>query len=149
MRLLFLVLLLICQNVWAAPFSCTPIKMVVQNKILLLSNDNLATAKIYFVKNTSARSLWIDHPVAHPSASAGWASYLRSGNWSAIVLDRKSFSISCVAIQPGKADALDCAEMLSVCVPQNMAVKSLRKGTYWLVEDQPWAAFWAALQKRI
>jgi hypothetical protein len=86
--------------------------------------------------------------VLHPSVSAGWSSYLRNGNSSAIWVNRKNFNLSCAVIQPGKLEYLDCAKVISICEPKEVVYQSSRKGTYWLVEDKPWDDLIKLLGKR-
>ena len=119
------------------------------NTIILPGTDNPKAPVIYFFKNKSLQSVWIDHPIAkNPGVSAGWSSYLRSSHWSALVLNKKNFAVSCVMIQPGKVVPLHCASILDVCTPSHMTTKTPLKGNYWLAEDKPWESFLKAIEKR-
>lgn len=136
-------------NAFAADVSCTPIDIKSQNKVLVLPGPEDKQASIvYFFKNKTTKSIWIDHPVERASASAGWSSYLRSGNSSALLVNRKNFTISCDLIKPGKVEALDCEKSISVCTVPQITVSSTRKGTYWLAEDKSWDDLLKALEKR-
>lgn len=129
--------------------SCTPVEIKIENKnIILPGPDQPRTSKVYVFKNLTTASIWIDHPVAHPSASAGWSSYLRAGNSSALMLNRKNFAISCAVIKPGKVENLNCAKAISVCMPGNMVITTTRKGTYWLAEDELWDELVKMMGKR-
>lgn len=128
--------------------SCTLVKFGKDGKNFILSgSDKPDTGKIYIFKNITSQSLWLDHP-EHASATAGWSSYLRMKNSSALLLNRKNFKLSCAVITPGKVDYLDCEKVVSVCQfnPTNAAVK--RKGTFWLAEDKSWDELLKALEKR-
>jgi len=128
---------------------CLPLEMKSENKeIVLPGPDDPHTNKLYIFKNLSTKSIWLDHPVLHPSVSAGWSSYLRMGHSSALSVNRKNFNLSCAVIQPGKLEYLDCAKVISICEPKDVNYKSSRKGTYWLSEDKPWDDLMAALAKR-
>ncbi len=127
---------------------CAPVDTKSQDKIIFLPGPTAGTAQIYFLKNISKHSIWIDHPVKNAPVSAGWSSYLRPGNWSAFLLTQKDFAISCVAIRPGKVDYLDCAQEISVCAPTNLKFNPARKSSYWLVEDKPLDDLVKALQNR-
>src|SRR5262249_38066054 len=71
---------------------CTPLEVKNENKeIVLPGPDESKIGKIYFIKNSTEKSIWLDHPVLHPSVSAGWSSYLRAGHSSAILVNRKDF----------------------------------------------------------
>lgn len=118
------------------------------NNIILPGPVQARSAVIYFFRNNTEESLWLDHPVAHPSASAGWSSYIQPGNWSALILNRKNFAISCAVINPGKVDYLECKNAVSVCSPKEINLPK-RKTTYWLIENKPWDELVAAVKKRL
>lgn len=116
--------------------NCEPVALKSVNKTIILSGvQKPRTSQVYFLKNRSNRSIWIDHPHAHHAMNAGWSSFLHNDKWSAIVLNRKNFSLSCVVISPGKVDNVDCERALSVCMPKTTHAAA-RKGTYWVVEDK-------------
>lgn len=132
----------------ATPVSCVPVKMISENKnIMLAGPEKSAPSQIYFFKNTTKQAIWIDHPT-NRSMNAGWSSYVRPGNWSAFLLNRKAFAISCTVIQPGKVDTLECAKAISVCMPKQVTFKTSPKGTYWLAEDKSWEEIVKAVEKR-
>jgi hypothetical protein len=134
----------------ATPLSatCTPIKAKMEGQNSILERPQSMTGGvIYLLKNNSQKSLWIDHPTNRAGASAGWSSYLRPGNWSALLLNKKDFLLSCAVIQPGKVDYLNCAHALSVCVLAKNYVTN-RRGSYWLVEDKSHEDLLKGLVKR-
>lgn len=136
----FLLLSLISVNVLANAKLCKPVAVKVQAKNIILPGvDQPHTIQIYFFKNTSTQSIWLDHPTDRPAAGAGWSSYLRAGNASALQVNRKNFAISCALIKPGKVEYVNCAKELTVCTPTaELTLKSTRKGTYWVAEDKAW-----------
>jgi hypothetical protein len=153
MRNLFLtsafVLFSLSFNAFAAELSCTPIAIKSENKVIILPGPEDKNARaVYFFKNTTSQSIWIDHPVEKASASAGWSSYLRPGNSSALLVNRKNFTISCDVIKPGNVVTLDCEKSVSICAVKQITISSKRKGTYWLAEDKPWGELLKALEKR-
>jgi hypothetical protein len=120
----------------ASAFYCNPAKIQTQNtNIILLGPEKSDSVQVYFIKNTGQQAVWLDHP-SHKSMNAGWSSYLRPGNWSAFLLNRKDFMLNCSVIQPGKVSKLDCMQALSVCKPKEVTFKNPPKGTFWLVEDK-------------
>ncbi|HSW69602.1 MAG TPA: hypothetical protein VLI69_05580 [Gammaproteobacteria bacterium] len=148
-KIILMSALAISLNVMAEEDLCVPLDMQSENKeIVLPGPDQTHASQIYFFKNLTEKSIWLDHPVLHPSASAGWSSYLRAGHASAILVNRKNFNLNCAVIKPGKVEYLDCAKAISVCMPKEMTLKSARKGTYWLVEDKSWDDLMKALAKR-
>ena len=127
--------------------SCTPTKVLKsQNKNIIL--EGATDTHVYLIKNHTQKSIWLDHPGKHSGASAGWSSYLKPGDWSALLVEKHDFSVSCSVIAPGKMETLDCAQSLSVCKPMHLAYTSHRKGTFWLVEGKPWKELLKGLQAR-
>ena len=144
---IFLLFFLLSSFVWSAEtLTCTPLKLKIQNKTILLPDvEKDRPSQVYVVHNISPNSLWLDHPTERKGMSAGWSSYIQPNKWSAIVLNRKDFAISCAVIQPGKVDEEECAKAVKVCHAENMTVTSKRKGSYWLVEDKTWNELTQAL----
>ncbi len=126
---------------------CHPIKPASHQDSLILEGD-AKTGKLYLIHNMSQKSIWLDQASKHVSASAGWSSYLRPGNWAALVLNRKDFPLTCSVIQPGQVATLNCATALSVCEPQHVSLQSIHKGSYWVVEDKSWDVVVKALEKK-
>ena len=151
LKILGIVFLFISQVAWAASstLSCVPLSLKAQNKTITLPGvEDPHTTQIYFLQNISQQSLWIDHPTAGKSVSAGWSSYLHPQKWSAILINRKNFVLNCAVIQPGKVDYLNCAKSVKVCVASKTVFHSKRKGSYWLAEDKEWTELLVALEKR-
>lgn len=144
---IFFALLALTQTVYA--ISCTPVKIKIENNIIIFP-DVLQpnTSQIYFFKNNSPQSIFIDRVNKNPGASAGWSTYLRPGNWAVLAINQKNFAVSCVMIQPGRVIPLNCSRTLFVCIPQNIVTLTPLKGNYWLVEDKPWEGLLKTLQKK-
>ncbi len=147
--LVVLILLFVDIPAFANPeLHCTPLIMKSENKeIVLPGPDEPRATKIYVFKNLTAHSIWLDHPVLHPSAGAGWSSYLRTGNTSALWVNRKNFNINCALIKPGKLEYLNCAKSIAICEPKEVKMNPSRKGTFWLVENKPLDALLKMLAK--
>jgi hypothetical protein len=147
-KFLTCIIFLFCSSAFAENISCTPAVVKVENKNIILPGiTQPKTTKVYFFNNVSKQSLWLDHPVEKRSASAGWSSYLRPSNWSAIVLNRKNFAISCAVIKPGSVDYQDCSKAITICSPQHYTLNTKQKGTFWLVEDRTWDEFLKKMEK--
>ena len=135
---------------FAAPITCVPVKNKAQqhNNIMLGEEMTEPATQVYFLKNVSKKSLWLDRYTQHFSTTTGWASYLRPGQWSALLLTKKDFLLSCAVIQPGKVTYENCAQAISVCVPNGLALNTKRKGGYWLVEDKTWEELLRVLERK-
>lgn len=153
LRHLAIVIILLLSSVAhaASNISCVPAVVKVEDKsIILPGSDDPKIRIVYFFNNISKKSLWLDHPVEKPSASAGWSSYLRMGNWSALSINRKNFKISCAEIQPGKVDYQECATSVAICTPKQMPKSDAKHkvGSGWIVEDKSWDEFVLVLSKK-
>lgn len=144
--ILALLLMLISWNVNADeifPPGCKAI--VVEDQSVLLSTPKPA---IIMIHNLSEGDVWITHPVADPSASAGWSSRLQGNNWSALALSEKSFELSCIESKPGHEQQVPCAGVLAVC---KWSIKKMPQGvtgTYWAGEDMTLSALTAHITGR-
>jgi len=136
--------------VFAAAPKCVPVPFKIEGKnIILPGAEHSKTSVVYFFQNKSLQSLWIDHiDQTGRGMNAGWGSYIRPSHWSALVLNKKSFSVTCSMIQPDKVEPLDCSKTLAVCAPQNIVTPTPLEGNYWLAEDKNWDNFLHALEKR-
>jgi hypothetical protein len=137
-------------TVFAATPQCISVPYTTQEKNITLPGTlDPKTPVVYFFQNKSLQSVWIDHvDPKRRGASAGWASYLRPGNWSAIVLNKKNFSISCAMIQPGKVEYLDCSKTLYICKPQGKMLSPHLFANSWLIEDKNQDVFLRILLKK-
>jgi hypothetical protein len=135
--LFIITLLMFTQGMAGVALPCAPLILKSQNKNIILPGiDRKSHNVIYLFQNKTAQGLWLDHPVAHPGASAGWASYVRAGNWSGLVLARQNMQITCSNMQPGQVNVVDCATSISVCVVKEGLLATRGKGSYWLFEDK-------------
>lgn len=133
----------------ASTVTCVPVTLKsIDKNIILLGDDKPHATQIYFMKNISKQSLWLDHPVERRSANAGWSSYFQPGKWSVLLTNRKEFVLSCAVIQPGKVDYQACEKVITVCASPQVVFDSKRKGSYWLAEDKSWEDLLVALEKR-
>lgn len=109
------------------------------NLILNLSSPEQS---LFLFHNISDMNYWVDHPVTiDPGASAGWASTLNAGHWSALTVgkmrDAENFAISCATMaENGKLTYLDCKDVLKACSAENVKFKSGDNGSYWVAENQ-------------
>lgn len=131
------------------PVTCDLFPLTVRdNNLILNSAGQKISGPIYFIKNNYSQSLWIDHPNEKRSANAGWSSYIRPGQWSALMLNRKDFALSCAVLHPGQIEYLDCKKVLTVCLLQHYPITFLVKGTFWIAEDKNWEDLWKVVVRR-
>lgn len=148
--ILSIVLLIGMHTAFAKEFPCTSIPFSVQNNIFILPGASKQNRiQIYFFQNKSHQGIWLDHPQEkNPGMSAGWSSYIRPHNWSAIIINKSNFALSCASIQPGKVVYLDCSKVLGVCTPGHIILNKKMNGNSWLAEDKDWDSFLRTLQRR-
>ncbi|KTC64766.1 Enhanced entry protein EnhB (plasmid) [Legionella adelaidensis] len=118
--------------VWAQSFPNGCSVIPIRDHSLILSADK---PTIVILHNISNSDIWVTHPVAEASASAGWSSRLQPANWSALALNEKGFEISCVESKPGHEQQVPCASVLGVCHYVNVKSTEPATSTFWIAEN--------------
>ena len=96
----------------------------------------LAQKSLIFIHNLTQADLWITHPESNPSASAGWSSRLQANHWSALVVDKSSFNLSCIESKPGHEQVIPCEGAIAVCQAKKVKMPEDGEATFWVGEDQ-------------
>ena len=141
--LLLLVLTFPAQAKETFPKKCTPLS--VKGELLTLSAE---TPSVVMLHNLSNTDLWITHTVAKPSASAGWNTHLAPGHWSALALDKKTFTLGCIESRPGHEQQAACADLLAACQYNSVTAPASKSSTFWAGEDLPLSELIAHLGSR-
>ncbi len=116
--------------------SCKPIR--VMKDPVLLSSDKPA---LILIHNISTNDLWITHTGSTKGVSAGWSSQIQAGNWSALVLQNKSFALSCIESIPGHEQQVPCLGLITLCRwAKATKLEEQNTGTYWAGENKPLSA---------
>lgn len=105
-------------------------------------------SSLVFIHNLTSADLWITHPVAEPSASAGWTSRVQGGKWSALSLDKGPFVLNCIESKPGHEQQVPCEGAIAVCKWKDAKMPVNAQGTFWAAEDMSLAALKAAVGAR-
>lgn len=106
-------------------------------------------SSLVFIHNLASTDIWITHPVANPSASAGWTTRLQGGNWSALALNKGPFALNCIESKPGHEQQVPCEGLIAVCKWKGVKTPANDKGsTFWAAEDMPLSALTAAVGTR-
>jgi hypothetical protein len=90
---------------------------------------------LLLIHNVSSSELWLTHP-SDKGVSAGWSSQIQGGNWSALVLNKKSFALQCIESQPGHEQQVPCIGLITVC-QWTKDVKFASPNTAWAGENKP------------
>ena len=93
--------------------------------------------KVFLLKNINNNTIWLNHPVEEPSASAGWGTKLSVNHWSAFAINQPQFVLTCMEITPGASQYLACDQVLEVCEYKGKDLALRGEGSYWLAENQP------------
>jgi hypothetical protein len=125
------------------PAGCTP--LTVHEESINLSADSPSVVMIH---NLSSIDLWVTHPVAESDASAGWATRLQAGNWSALALDQKDFVLTCIESLPGHEQQVPCAGLLAACLWSKVKMPETESGTFWAGENLSLSALTAHIGSR-
>lgn len=128
--ILLVLFAVIAQAEETLPASCKP--FTPKDDALILSAEK---PLIVMIHNVSKSELWITHPVAEASASAGWTSRLQADHWSALALDKKNFELSCIESKPGHEQQLPCSAAISLCLWDAVTFPADNSGTFWAGED--------------
>lgn len=125
------------------PSGCVSESYEFNGKNLVLSEIS-SKQSLFLFHNVSSKGLLLNHPVGKdPGASAGWASSLSAGKWSALAINGSStkienFEITCSTMDDsGKLDYLDCRNIIKTCRVENPVFSSGDSGSYWVSEDKP------------
>ncbi len=155
MRFIFFLLntclLITTGSALAFPKNCVTAHIIYkQQEVILHSQQAASTARLFLFQNIGKQSFWLDHPVQHPAASAGWASQIQAKHWSALVLPagQENFAVSCTQIKPGSTQNLSCKELVAVCQMQNVGFPKGSNGSYWAAENLGLEKLWQRLQQR-
>lgn len=154
MKKIFILMLLLVQGLIFAAASPLPNNCVVKNfkfsgDNLLLNTDKVQTSQIFLLQNISTQAFFLNHSVANPSASAGWASMLDTKNWSALLLNNpQSFAINCQQMGNGVSKTLTCQKTLKVCQLQSAKIPSSMNGSFWLAENLSLTQLLQKIQQR-
>jgi len=120
----------------------------------LVLNEVSSKQSLYLFHNISDKNFLINHPITkNPGASAGWASNLSPGNWSALTIDGTAtnignFEITCSVIGDGKIQYLDCKNVIKTCRFKDPVFNSENTGSYWVAEDKPLNSLLEAIKGR-
>lgn len=129
----------------AYPRYCRPI-LPIKQELVVKPQDKQAV--VVLINNVHDKNLWLTHPVAEPSASAGWTTRIQPKNWSAIIVKGSAFNIACIEQSPGQEQRIACAHTLRACRMTKADLSSLDAGTYWLAEDKSRREILAAIEER-
>ncbi|MDX2164991.1 MAG: hypothetical protein SFW07_06215 [Gammaproteobacteria bacterium] len=108
---------------------CLPEGFAFQDNQIIFNSDKFAS-RVFLIHNISNGKVMINHIKANPGASAGWASALDKGNWSALMMGQANFSMGCMIYSPPKFGLIDCKKVISVC-----AMPSTLSSSGWLAEN--------------
>ena len=128
------------------PFGCQAVAVQGESVTLKAKKSSL-----FFIHNLTSTDLWLTHPITHPSASAGWTTQLKKGNWSAFVLKKGPFVLNCIESRPGHEQQSPCEGAIAVCQWNGKGVKvpsNAQKTTFWVAEDMSLAGLTAAVGAR-
>lgn len=121
------------------PKGCVTKNYEFNGKNLVLTEDS-SKQSLFLFNNISDTDFWLNHPVTkNPGASAGWASSLEPGNWSALNISGvlENFEITCATMnEDGKLNYLDCRNAIKTCRVKDPVFDSDSSGSYWVAEDK-------------
>ena len=123
------------------------VKFVEKNLVLSVASEQ----SLYVFHNISDKSYWLNHPATKdPGASAGWASEISKGNWSALTVSDNpgEFVMTCSIIGDGSVEYLDCKKVVKSCRLENAKFNSENSGSYWIAENKSLNSILAGITSR-
>ena len=111
-----------------------------KSNLLILHAANNSHPHLYLFYNKSTKNLLLEHPHVHRGASAGWSSELKAKHWSAFLVNRPNFAISCATMKKNYHVSANenCTELLKVCHYRSFKTKKGNlQGTFWVAENAP------------
>lgn len=115
------------------------------------ANPTITTAEpsIFMLHNLSDQDLWVIRS-ANTSTEPGLSSLLASGQWSALVINVKSASLSlkCIESKPGHEQEISCAHSLAICQWPKARLPELKAGIIWAGENMSLAPLQAFLGRQ-
>lgn len=130
------------------PGGCKPAGFSFKGDNLVLKTGAGEEQDLYLLHNISGKPLMLNHPVRNPGASAGWASEIGPGNWSAIAMNIREFELSCAYSGAGEYESAPCAKALEACGFANAVFPSDLTGSFWVSEDQKQDALLGEIKSR-
>ena len=124
------------------PEGCTAESYKFNGKSLVLSKDS-SKRSLFLFHNISGEDFWLNHPLTKdPGASAGWASSLSAGKWSALAINGatakvENFELTCSTMdESGETNYLDCRNVVKTCRIKNPVFNPEDSGSYWVAENK-------------
>ena len=96
---------------------------------------------LYILRNTSGRTVYINHPRQQHAVSAGWHSFIEPHHVSAFSLDEPRFDMICSIrrsfgwLDLNNYQCVPCQKYLQVCRVPNAQFTVGDEGTFWLAEN--------------
>ena len=112
------------------------------NNLLLQGKQQAPT--LYLLHNLTNQPLYLNHETGH-GMSAGWASKIDSGKWSAFLVDKPHFSLIC---QTSTFKTITCKHHIAVLAQAIQPLTKQQIGTYWVAENQAYTALLSEIKKR-
>lgn len=109
------------------------------NTLILNAKHNPKQADwVYVLHNTTKQPVYINHPADHPgTASAGWGSRIDAKQWSALMLNRPAFALTCQnSILNNKHSVVACKKVLQVYRFKPHHLAKNKQNSFWIGENQ-------------
>lgn len=92
------------------PKSCKPL-VIKTNALIIKSGEPL----VVLINNRTKNDLWLVHPSSTAGAQAGWTSRMETDKWTALVVNKKTFTLHCIESRPGHEQEISCQEAVAAC----------------------------------
>lgn len=140
------------QDVNLQAYGCHQSGLSFTNQGLTLTGQTgQPSQRLYLMQNKTGTPVIVNHPQKeNAGAKAGWETKIDSGQWSALLVNKPSFALSCISRYGETDNIVPCAIVLMVCQLPHVIVsqKDQVGGAYWVAENMTLNRVLFSLQQR-
>jgi len=116
---------------------------------IALFSQHTANPRLYVLENTGKHPIWLNHDDNKGGVGAGWASQLFPQHWSALLVTKHNFDLTCHwQNKAGHMEKLPCHSIVRVCQFSEFDSKNPVGGGYWVTENVPYHALESRIRAR-
>lgn len=120
------------------PLQCKVSGLQYKNSKVILFAQHTTKPRLYAIQNNSKNVVWLSHERGNRGVGAGWDSRLNSQHWSALLMTRPKFDLTCHIQKPkSRMKAVPCKQVLRICQFSWLYSKNPLSGGYWVGENLP------------
>jgi hypothetical protein len=120
----------------ALPSQCKVSGLHYEKNQVVFFKQHTAKPRLYMIQNISKNTVWLTHDNGGRGMGAGWDSQITSQHWSALLMTKPNFKLSChVQAKNGRIKKIVCQKAIRVCQFSWLYSKNPVSGGYWVGEN--------------